>query len=89
MKDTTTENFRKRFNIYSSKKVLQIIMQNYLTDRQYKVVCEVLIYNRTQKDVAKLLGISQPTVSRHLKEGIKTIKHYEDFLNKIINIRGD
>lgn len=86
MKDETTVNFRKRFNIYSNKKVLNIIMKDYLTTRQYVVACEILIYNKTEKDVADMLGISQPTVSRHLNNAIKTIKHYEDFLNKVINL---
>ena len=85
MKDDTTINFRKRYNIYSNKKVLNIIMENYLTHKQYTVACEVLLYNKTQQEVADLLHLSQSTISRHLNAAIQTIKHYEDFLNMIIN----
>lgn len=88
MEDSTTYNFRKRYNIYTNKTVLSIIMNNYLTERQKIVVCEILIYNKTEKEVANLLHISQPTVSRHLKSGIEVIKHYTDFLSMIINSRG-
>lgn len=43
MQDSTTYNFRKRYNIYTNKKVLLIIMKNYLTERQ----CD----NTTYKDL--------------------------------------
>lgn len=85
MKDRTLYNFRKRYNIYTNKKVLSIIMKNYLTDRQRIVIDQILICNKTQEDVADLLHISQSTVSRHLNSGIITIKHYMDFLNMVIS----
>ena len=89
MKDSTLYNFKKRYNIYTNKKVLSIIMKNYLTDRQRIVIDQILICNKTQEDVAELLHISQSTVSRHLNNGIITIKHYMDFLNMVINSKGE
>ena len=64
------EETRKKREIVSSKIIplLMRLMSEHLTPRQFEVVrlC-YLDYHCTQKVAAQILGITQPTVSQHLK----------------------
>ena len=46
--------------------VLPLIMKNELTERQYICLKYKYVSGKDQKEIAKLLSVSQPTVSRHI-----------------------
>jgi predicted transcriptional regulator len=59
---------RREIVCYKIIPLLMRLMSEHLTARQFEVVrlC-YLDYNYTQKVAAQILGITQPTVSQHLK----------------------
>lgn len=50
---------------------LRAVMQNELTKRQRECVYLVYFEQLSQHQAAKLLGLSQPTVRRHVQLGLK------------------
>jgi DNA-directed RNA polymerase specialized sigma subunit len=65
------------------KKELPYIMDNELTTRQRDCLKCFLFDELKQKEIAEKLGISQPTVSRHLESATKILL---DRLNYAIKI---
>ena len=53
--------------------VLPEIMDNELTEIQAKCLKMKYIKKMTQTEIAEALGISQPTVSRHISAAAKTV----------------
>lgn len=53
---------------------LKVLMPNVLTQKQRIVFERIVLYEWTQKAVAELLHISQPTVSRHYKSALAQMK---------------
>lgn len=50
---------------------VRAVLQNELTPRQRECVYLVYFKNMSQRKAARLLGLSQPTVQRHLQKGLK------------------
>ncbi len=48
------------------RKVLPVIMENELTQRQRVCLKYMYISGKSQGEIAHILGLSQPTVSRHI-----------------------
>ncbi len=48
-------------------KLIPIIMENELTERQSICLKYRYVYGKSQKEIARLLQLSQPTVSRHIQ----------------------
>lgn len=80
----------------SCKKVLPKIMKENLTLLQYKCCEKYYFEQKTQKQIADELEISQPTVCRHLKGATKILlnrlncailvsKEVATFYTKLIN----
>lgn len=69
-------------------KLMNLVMEQELTDKQREVVILVMARGMKQNEVAKLVGVSPSTVNRHLKAAQKkfdyALKFYDckpDFLN--------
>lgn len=62
-------------------RIVRDVYNNELTQKQREVFYHVMIKELKQKDVAKLLGLSCSTVSRHLKAALRKFeKGYSYFL---------
>jgi len=48
-------------------KLIPIIMENELTKRQSVCLQYRYVYGKSQQEIASLLKLSQPTVSRHIR----------------------
>ena len=57
---------REKARIYALKKVLPHIVENELTERQRICLKYKYSLKKSQSEIAKLLKLSQPTVSRHI-----------------------
>ena len=64
--DNTEGYDRGRARLYALKKVLPHIMDNELTERQRVCLKFKYVHNKKQDEIAELLKLSQPTVSRHI-----------------------
>lgn len=51
----------------SVSKVLPLILENELTQRQSLCLRLCYVYGKSQTEIARELKLSQPTVSRHIK----------------------
>lgn len=60
---------------------IQLMDMSYLTDRQRYIVERFYFDGVSQVDIAKELGIAQPTVSIALKRAIKTMREYYGIKN--------
>lgn len=64
-----------RATITALKAVLPQVIEHELTGQQRKCLemsfCELM----SQQEIAEKLGLSQPTVSRHLKKAIRTVSN--------------
>ncbi len=49
--------------------ILPALFENELTKKQEMCLKYKYIYGKTQSEIAKLLKVSQPTVSRHIARG--------------------
>lgn len=56
------------------KCALRVAVENDLSDRQREVVTMFFFENMKNKEIAKALGISKSTVSRHLSRAIEILK---------------
>lgn len=66
--------------IEEMKKFLNIAMFNELTDKQLYCV-EQYYSGRKMKDIAKELGVSPSTVTRHIQRGLGRIKRVTRYYN--------
>lgn len=48
-------------------RLIPVIMENELTERQSVCLKYRYVYGKSQKEIAELLRLSQPTVSRHIQ----------------------
>lgn len=55
--------------IDSMKKVLPLILKNELTERQSLCMRLFYVHGKSQREIARQLGVSQPTVCRHIVTG--------------------
>lgn len=66
----------------NSKKIMALllvqtdILRETLTDRQKDVVRTVIIENRSQREAAKLMSLSESTVNRALRAAIAKMRRY-------------
>ena len=57
---------RERARLTALKKVLPLIIENELTERQKICLKYMYISGKSQSEIASELKLSQPTVSRHI-----------------------
>ncbi len=68
----------QRILVKSISKVLPLIIENELTQRQNLCLRMFYIFGKSQAEIARELKLSQPTVSRHLKTA-------RDIVNKFLS----
>ena len=64
--DNTNGFDRERAKRFALKKVLPLIIDRELTERQRVCLNYKYVSNKSQQEIAQLLKLSQPTVSRHI-----------------------
>lgn len=57
-------------------KVLPLIIKNELTEKQRRSFEEKHLNNRTETEIAKLLNLTQPTISWHITSAKQKINNY-------------
>ena len=67
------------YNAVVKKTDINKLLKKHLTSLQYKCYMRYLQGDK-QKDIAKVLKISQPTVSQHIKYAEKKIKNLSRYL---------
>ncbi len=66
-KSTDNEGYEKeRATTKALTQIAPVIMKNELTQRQNICLRYKYINNKSQTEIAEMLGLSQPTVSRHI-----------------------
>lgn len=68
----------QRILVKSISKVLPLIIENELTQRQNLCLRMFYIFGKSQAEIARELKLSQPTVSRHIKTA-------RDIVNKFLS----
>lgn len=61
------------------KKILIRALETELTDRQRKCITDYYLLGRREKDIACELGISPSTVSRHITNARKKLRHIASY----------
>lgn len=62
-------------DITRMKKIISAAMTDELTDRQRFCIEEYYLGGKKMKDIAKQLGVTPSTVTRHIKLGKQKLKH--------------
>ncbi len=70
--ETNTSN---SFTIGILKNMIPVILEKELTDRQRECIELAYFKNMSQRQVAKKLGFTQPTVKKHIDSGCERMKN--------------
>ncbi len=71
------DNSTERTRMYT---LLADLLASELTARQREVISLYHKYELSQREIARILGISQPVVSRHLQKANRQIHRFTDRL---------
>lgn len=72
--DSSNKNSREQM-----KKILSQAIGTELTDKQRKCITDYYLLRKKEKDIAKELGISPSTVSRHISTARKKLRHIASY----------
>lgn len=62
--------------LFRVAKIIMLIMQNELTDKQKECFYKYVIEGKKMKEIAKEIGKCIPTVSRHIKSAKQNVLKY-------------
>lgn len=57
-------------------KIIPIILENELTSRQKNCIELSYFKDMSQREIAENLGVTQPTVSRHIRDGVSIVNRH-------------
>lgn len=86
--ESLCRNAEIAYSIGMEKTDINGLLIKRLTPLQYKCYIRY-IQGDKQRDIARMLGISQPTVSQHIKYAVKKVKNLSFDTYKSTNYRKD